>query len=78
MGEAATCEGTGGSSQFAEVMALKIALEHIQEHHWPQYMYIQTLGWWLLQCGNVPKTGTMLTGSSKQLSLGRGQESVSV
>lgn len=30
MGEAATCEGTGSSSQFAEVMALKIALEHIQ------------------------------------------------
>lgn len=39
-GEAATCKGAGGSTQFAEVMALKIALEHIQEHRWPQYMYI--------------------------------------
>lgn len=78
MGEAATCEGTGGCSQFAEVMVLKIALEHVQEHHWPQYRYIQTPGWWLMQSGNVSKTGIMLTGSSEQLSLWTGEESVSV
>lgn len=44
VGGAATCEGTGDSSQFAEVMDLKIALEHVQMHHWPQSMYIKSSG----------------------------------
>lgn len=78
MGEAATCKGTEGSSRFAEVMALKIALERVQKHHWPKYMYIQTPGWWLMPCGNVSKTGKALTGSSEQLSLGWGEEGVTV